>query len=66
MGNDNTDISRKQGSVGASKILTDRLYHFAAPILRQLMERLDRRLVKTFLICWLSSPSYVIETRGYC
>lgn len=47
MKNDNPGISRKKGSIGASKILTDRLYHFAAPILRQLMERLDRRLVKT-------------------
>jgi len=48
MKNDNLGIPRKQGSIGASKILTDRLYHFAAPILKQLMEELDRRLVKTF------------------
>jgi hypothetical protein len=48
MRNDNLGIRRKQGSIGASKILTDRLYHFAAPILRQLMENMDRRLVKTF------------------
>jgi hypothetical protein len=48
MENDTLGIPRKQGSIGASKILTDRLYHFAAPILKQLMEGMDRRLVKTF------------------
>jgi hypothetical protein len=53
MKNDNLCIPRKQGSIGASKIITDRFYRFAASILRELCERMDRRLVKTFfdLLC---------------
>lgn len=48
MENDNLGIERKQGSIGASKIITDRLYQFTRPILRQLSQQLDRRLVQTF------------------
>jgi hypothetical protein len=48
MEDNNLGIERKQGSIGASKILVDRLYQFARPILKQLTQQLDRRLVQTF------------------
>jgi hypothetical protein len=40
---------KRQGSAGASEILTERLYGFVKPILEALARRLDRRLVETFL-----------------
>jgi hypothetical protein len=48
MGKDNLERQEGQGSGRVSKELTNRMYEFARPILRQLSQSLDRRLVQTF------------------
>jgi hypothetical protein len=39
-----------QGSEQQSEVLSDLCYRFAQPLLKQLYEKLDRRLVQTFLV----------------
>jgi len=48
MREDSLERQKGQGSGRRSKELTDRVYGFAKPILEQLSQRLDRRLVQTF------------------
>lgn len=45
----NAKATKQQGSSGASATLSERVYLFAQPVLKQLSKALDRRLVQTYL-----------------
>ena len=49
MNKDTTSLIRGQGSSGQAEVMSDLCYRFVRPLLRQLSEKLDRRLVQTLL-----------------
>lgn len=49
MNKDTTSSIRGQGSGGQAEVMSDLCYRFVRPLLRQISEKLDRRLVQTLL-----------------